>query len=225
MGADSKVHGGSGADEYAVIVGIEQYSGDLAEPLQGPSLDALRFARWLRRRGVPAEHLLVLENKCDKWQGDREQEYARIRAELRHLASASAKNRPLEISSMPGAIGPWRSRRMRGTPPYGSIGPAMASLSITNRNCYCAAMLSSTSPLSCISQNWRRGSGPANMAASFASASSSMLVRSRCAPIGGSLPAGANLPCSQAIGPSIRQCCMRCRVGAAPSRIHPPMST
>jgi hypothetical protein len=85
MGADWKVHGGPGTDEYAVIVGIERYAPEIAPPLQGPSLDALRFALWLRRSGVPADHLLVLENKCNKWDGKREGEYARIRDELGSL--------------------------------------------------------------------------------------------------------------------------------------------
>ena len=96
MGADSKVHGGTGANEYAVIVGIERYPNDFAEPLQGPSLDALRFALWLRRRGVPAKHLLILENKCDRWNGEREQAYAGVQAALRSLGVSTGEEPAFE---------------------------------------------------------------------------------------------------------------------------------
>jgi hypothetical protein len=108
MGADSKVHGGSGANEYAVIVGIERYPLDFAEPLQGPSLDALRFALWLRRRGVPANHLLVLENKCDRWNGEREQAYAGIRVELGSLDVS-----PCEEPTFENISRAWRERILK----------------------------------------------------------------------------------------------------------------
>lgn len=45
---------------HAVIVGIEAYPRRKGLDLQGPAADALKIARWLRGRGVPAENLKVL---------------------------------------------------------------------------------------------------------------------------------------------------------------------
>ena len=45
---------------HAIVVGIEAYPRRKGLDLQGPAADALKIARWLRGRGVPAEHLKVL---------------------------------------------------------------------------------------------------------------------------------------------------------------------
>jgi hypothetical protein len=45
------------AQSHAVVVGIEKYDIGDAWNLNGPALDAVRFVRWLRTRGVPAENI------------------------------------------------------------------------------------------------------------------------------------------------------------------------
>jgi hypothetical protein len=47
------------ADTYALVVGIEQYASGTTWDLDGPASDASRFAGWLRRRGVPADQILL----------------------------------------------------------------------------------------------------------------------------------------------------------------------
>jgi len=48
------------ADTMAVVVGIEEYLTGKAWWLDGPALDACRFARWLTARGVPADRITLL---------------------------------------------------------------------------------------------------------------------------------------------------------------------
>jgi hypothetical protein len=50
----------SPADTMAVVVGIEEYQTGRAWRLDGPALDACRFARWLATRGVPADRITLL---------------------------------------------------------------------------------------------------------------------------------------------------------------------
>ncbi len=45
---------------HALVVGIEAYPRRHSLDLIGPAADALNFARWLRRRGVPAANLKIL---------------------------------------------------------------------------------------------------------------------------------------------------------------------
>jgi hypothetical protein len=42
---------------HAVVVGIEEYGGPWA--LDGPARDAVGFARWLRKKGVPADRIVL----------------------------------------------------------------------------------------------------------------------------------------------------------------------
>ena len=48
------------ADTLAVVVGIEDYQAGKEWRLDGPALDACRFARWLTARGVPADRIILL---------------------------------------------------------------------------------------------------------------------------------------------------------------------
>ncbi|HUK70948.1 MAG TPA: hypothetical protein VLW50_19675, partial [Streptosporangiaceae bacterium] len=47
-------------DTIAVVVGIEEYQVGRAWRLDGPALDACRFARFLTSRGVPANRITLL---------------------------------------------------------------------------------------------------------------------------------------------------------------------
>src|SRR5690349_5928043 len=44
---------------YALVVGIEKYEARALPDLDGTVSDSLRFAAWLRRRGVPLENVLL----------------------------------------------------------------------------------------------------------------------------------------------------------------------
>ena len=48
------------ADAMAVVVGVEEYKAGREWRLDGPALDACRFARWLTARGVPADRITLL---------------------------------------------------------------------------------------------------------------------------------------------------------------------
>jgi vWA-MoxR associated protein C-terminal domain/Caspase domain len=48
------------ADTIAIVVGIEDYEAGKEWRLDGPALDACRFARWLTSRGVPADRITLL---------------------------------------------------------------------------------------------------------------------------------------------------------------------
>src|SRR5712691_9580140 len=48
------------ADAMAVVVGVEEYQADRQWRLDGPALDACRFARWLTTRGVPTDRITLL---------------------------------------------------------------------------------------------------------------------------------------------------------------------
>ena len=48
------------ADTMAVVVGMEDYQAGKEWRLDGPALDACRFARWLTSRGVPADRITLL---------------------------------------------------------------------------------------------------------------------------------------------------------------------
>jgi hypothetical protein len=48
------------ADTMAVVVGIEEYQTGKKWRLDGPALDACRFAQWLTNRGVPADRITLL---------------------------------------------------------------------------------------------------------------------------------------------------------------------
>ncbi len=45
------------SETYAIVVGIEKYGINEKWNLNGPAIDAAKFVGWLRKRGVPAEHI------------------------------------------------------------------------------------------------------------------------------------------------------------------------
>jgi hypothetical protein len=45
------------SETYAIVVGIEKYSISEKWNLNGPAIDAAKFVAWLRKRGVPADHI------------------------------------------------------------------------------------------------------------------------------------------------------------------------
>lgn len=45
---------------HAVLVGVDTYGDAALAPLDGPALDACRYAAWLRERGVPADRIRLL---------------------------------------------------------------------------------------------------------------------------------------------------------------------
>jgi hypothetical protein len=52
--------------DWALVVGIERYATPLAKALQGPGLDALRFALWLyEKQRVSPENIILILNKCE----------------------------------------------------------------------------------------------------------------------------------------------------------------
>ena len=70
--------------DYALVIGIECYETQEARNLQGPGLDAMRFALWLRTgRQLPAKNILLLINKHPDWSGALGEEYDRILGEVK----------------------------------------------------------------------------------------------------------------------------------------------
>jgi len=64
--------------DYALVVGIERYQTPMAKPLQGPGLDALRFALWLNQaQKVPAANIFLLLNKSE-WKGEAYDSYQQV---------------------------------------------------------------------------------------------------------------------------------------------------
>ena len=56
--------------DYALVVGIERYLTAAANPLQGPGLDALRFALWLNQtQKIPTGNIFLFLNKSE-WTGE-----------------------------------------------------------------------------------------------------------------------------------------------------------
>ena len=79
--------------DYALVVGIERYETPAAATLQGPSLDALRFALWLfQKQGLQAENIILIQNKCDKWQDLLEQSYEQTLSEVKAAGIAVREN-------------------------------------------------------------------------------------------------------------------------------------
>ena len=56
-------------DTLAVIVGVEQYAAGKPWGLDGPALDACRFAAWLTGRGVPADRITLLVSPLPENEG------------------------------------------------------------------------------------------------------------------------------------------------------------
>jgi hypothetical protein len=48
---------------WALVIGIERYAGDVVEHAAGALVDVQRIYEWLREIGVPADHIIVLQNE------------------------------------------------------------------------------------------------------------------------------------------------------------------
>jgi hypothetical protein len=74
--------------DRALVVGIECYAAPAATKLQGPSKNAIQFARWLvQRQGVPAANVILIHNRSDAWDGD--QSYFDLLADIKALGIES----------------------------------------------------------------------------------------------------------------------------------------
>ena len=70
--------------DYALLIGIECYETKEARKLQGPALDAMRFALWLcTAQNLPPGNILLLLNKHPDWSGDLAEEYDRVLEQLK----------------------------------------------------------------------------------------------------------------------------------------------
>ena len=95
--------------DYALVVGIETYQTASAKTLQGPSLDALSYALWLRKRGVPPENIILIHNKSDLWKGELDVKYGKVLKELTDLGV-----HPRETATYPAIYKAWREELLAG---------------------------------------------------------------------------------------------------------------
>jgi hypothetical protein len=91
--------------DYALVIGIECYETGKARNLQGPGLDAMRFALWLRnRQNLPPKNIILLLNKHRDWSGALGEEYDRTLGEVR-----STRIEPREDCSRGAILRAWRT--------------------------------------------------------------------------------------------------------------------
>ncbi|MER6060001.1 tetratricopeptide repeat protein [Streptomyces sp. NPDC001792] len=57
---------------FAILVGVETYGHRALQPLDGPCLDALGHARWLRKNGVPGENIRLCASPMEHNRSDTE---------------------------------------------------------------------------------------------------------------------------------------------------------
>jgi hypothetical protein len=71
------------AATFACVIGIDQYDAGAQWKLNGPVADALRFAQWLRQRGVPDEQITLFLAPPEPHQHDQQPDVrAAVRSEL-----------------------------------------------------------------------------------------------------------------------------------------------
>lgn len=97
--------------DYALVVGIETYEAECAPPVQGPGLNALRFARWVNGQGVPPENILLFHNKCNQWQDELEAAYQKAYQEV-----IDAKIVPRESPTRAAIEKAWRGELLQSEP-------------------------------------------------------------------------------------------------------------
>ena len=51
---------------HALLIGIEQYTDNGVNPLDGPANDVYRFAQWLRNNRVPSDNISILLSPLEK---------------------------------------------------------------------------------------------------------------------------------------------------------------
>jgi len=92
----------SSKNTYACIVGIENYDDETISCLYGPRNDAIRFARFLRLRGVPAENIWLFVNQAPKFKGIASADIPPIDVEVREPNSANIQATIREMANWPG---------------------------------------------------------------------------------------------------------------------------
>src|SRR5215467_6565910 len=96
--------------EHALVVGIEHYETPAAKALQGPSLDALRFALWLSRaRKVPSANIVLILNKSNEWKGAAAATHKQVTSEVRAQGIA-IREQPTRLAIMKA----WREDLLSG---------------------------------------------------------------------------------------------------------------
>ena len=92
------------ADAMAVVVGVEEYQAGREWRLDGPALDACRFARWLTACGVPASRITLLVSPLPQNVSaiEEQSEGYRVRAGADHatVRDVFARYLPSETSSL-----------------------------------------------------------------------------------------------------------------------------
>jgi hypothetical protein len=92
------------ADAMAVVVGVEEYQAGREWRLDGPALDACRFARWLTACGVPASRITLLVSPLPQNVSaiDEQSQGYRVRAAADHATVRDVFTRylPSESSSL-----------------------------------------------------------------------------------------------------------------------------
>jgi Caspase domain len=91
------------ADAMAVVVGIEEYQAGQEWRLDGPALDACRFARWLTGRGVPSDRISLLVSPLPENAAEVEQQsqgYRMGAADYETVRDVFARYLPDQTSSL-----------------------------------------------------------------------------------------------------------------------------
>ncbi len=101
--------------DWALVVGIEQYESRLAPALQGPALDALRFALWLSENRVPAGNILLFVNQCEWPDAQR----ARLQEAFDGAAARGIKVRPDPVRTA--IMEAWRKEPLSGAQDEGTL--------------------------------------------------------------------------------------------------------
>ena len=84
------------AHSHAIVVGIEKYDIGDSWDLNGPAVDAARFIRWLRSRGVPAANIRLFAAPLERNKGE--------------LASLDVQARPADSKTVIDALGDFAGR-------------------------------------------------------------------------------------------------------------------
>jgi hypothetical protein len=84
------------AHAHAIVVGIEKYDIGETWDLNGPAVDAARFIRWLRGRGVPANNIRLFAAPLERNKGE--------------LASLDVQARPADSKTVIDALGDFAGR-------------------------------------------------------------------------------------------------------------------
>jgi hypothetical protein len=102
--------------EHALVVGIERYETPAATTLQGPGLDALRFAWWLYdKQKVPAANIVLILNKSE-WRGSTAAIYDETEGKVK-AAGITIRDNPSRIPIM----NAWREDILSGPENPGTV--------------------------------------------------------------------------------------------------------